>query len=207
MNRQSQLMLWGAAVVGVVAVGVVALFGLRFGPDFPDLYRDGGPAIEGSVAFAAENGEMCVQVLDVATGAQREVYCSQFAWLEGWNDDGNLVVHNEEMYDNVVVIDPATGDITTTTGPNDDVVPANPNALRADARDGHATLIYVGPESSTVLIDVEGPRDYRFYDRGITADQQWAWVVDSEDRVLVVALDGSSGPWLVAEDVREVAWK
>lgn len=207
MSRQSQLMLWGAAVVGVVAVGVIALFGLRFGPDFPDLYKDGGPTIEGSVAFSVEGDDMCVQVLEVATGEQREVYCSDVVWIEGWNSAGNLVVHQEEMYDNVLVIDPVTGDVEPT-GPNDDVAPTDYwSELRANSADGHATLIYVSPESSTILIDVDGPRDYRFYDRGITADEKWAWVVDSEDRLLVVALDGSSGPWLVKSGVHEVAWK
>jgi hypothetical protein len=199
-------MVWGAAVVGVVALVVIVLFGLRFGPDFPDLYQDGGPTIEGSVAFSVDDDDTCVQVLDVATGGQTEIYCSELVWIEGWNKAGDLVVHQAEMFDYVLVIDPVTGAVEPT-GADDDVVPSEVSALRANSAEGHATLTYVGPESSTILIDVDGPRDYRFYDRGITADENWVWVVDSENRLLVVATDGSSGPWLVADGVHEVAWK
>lgn len=206
MNRQSQLMLWAAGVVAVVAGAVIVLFGLRFGPDYPGLYADGGPTIEGTVGFVTDDDDMCAQVLDVATGDERELYCAEHVWIEGWSSTGNLIVHQEDVYSNVLAIDPATGDVIST-GPENDVAPTTSHTLRASSADGHATLVYVGPESSTVLIDVDGPRDYRFYDRGLTADEKWAWVLDSENRLLVVAVDGSGGPWLVRDGVHEVAWK
>jgi len=206
MNRHSQLMLWGAVGIGVAAVAVILLFGLRFGPGFPDLYADGGPTIDGTVAFVTEDDDTCAQVLDVATGEQREIYCSQHVWIGGWDGDGNLVVHEEDVYQNVLTIDPVTGDVVST-GTVGDIPPVGTSSLRAASSGGHATLSYVGAGSSVVLIDAEGPRNYRFLDRGLTAEGKWAWVLDSENRLLVVALDGSSGPWVVKEGIHEVSWK
>jgi len=194
MNRESRLWLLAAGVVAVVVTGVVLVFGVTFAPSFPNLYDDGGPVIEGTVAYVEYDRGECAYVLDLATGDRDEITCAEWLWLAGWDDSGNLI------------IDAEPGRIGA-----EDHAPVEPSELssnlRARSPDGHATLVYDDGTQPRMLIDVEGPRNYGFRAYGVSSDAAWAWVVDSEDRLLVVAIDGSSGPWLVAEGVGDIAWK
>lgn len=205
MNRQSRLWLIAAGIVAVTVTGVVLVFGVTFAPEFPSLYDDGGPSIEGTVAYVDYGRDECVHVLDVATGDSHEVTCAEWLSLAGWDDEGNLIIpsgpHGEP-----VPIDPDSGDVV---GPPDYTMgePFQGDELRARSHEGRATLIYDDDSQSRTLIEVDGPRNYGFWRHGVTPDGGWAWVVDSEDRLLVVSIDGSSGPWLVAEGIGDVAWK
>lgn len=205
MNRQSKIWLAAAGAVAVTATALVLLFGITYAPDFPSLY-DGGPTIEASVAYVDYGRQECVLVLDVATGESQEVFCDEWLWLEGWDHDGNLRVQSEDSRDRVSVIDPQTG-LVTMTG----YLPGEPPPLEAglstSSDGGHATLTYRTAASETTLIDVEGPRSYAFIDYGFAGDGTYAWVCDSEDRLITVALDGSTGPWLVADEIAEPAWR
>jgi hypothetical protein len=211
MPRQSKLWLGAAAAVAVVVVVVVVLFGTSAAPAFPSLYEEGAPTIEGSVAYVEYRQEDCVYLLDVATGESEEILCERGLWLEDWDSDGNLRVHRTgPRFEELVVIDPATGEAVFSREFRADEEPpfessrsAADRNLRSSARDGHATLSY----EEAVLIDVEGSRDYSFWEYGVTEDEAYAWVCDSEERLLVVALDGSGGPWIVAEGINELRWK
>jgi hypothetical protein len=206
VNRQSKFWLVAAGVVAVLLLGAVLIFGIRTVPRLPSLYEAGGPTITGSVAYVDLGRDECVRVLDVATGESHELYCADWLWLEGWDGDGNLRIQPSDVPDRVVVIDPATGAVIASGELAGEPPPLHASSLRATSRDGHATLTYTGSGTEITLIDVDGPRNYGFWDFGITRDEQYAWVCDSEDRLLVVALDGSGGPWLVADHVPEATW-
>ena len=47
MNREAKLWLFGAGGVAVVVLAVVLIFGLSFAPEFPSLYEEDGPTIQG----------------------------------------------------------------------------------------------------------------------------------------------------------------
>lgn len=205
MNRQSKMWLTAAGAVAVTATALVLLFGITFAPDFPSLY-DGGPTIEASVAYVDYGRQDCVLVLDVATGESREVFCDDWLWLEGWDRDGHLRVQSPGDHDRVSVVDPDTGRVVTT-GDLPGEPPPYARGLSTSSDNGRATLTYRTLGLETTLIDVEGPRNYSFLDYGLPGDDTYAWVCDSEDRLLVVALDGSGGPWLVAEEIAEPAWR
>lgn len=211
MTRSSKLWLGAAGIVVVVVVAVVLLFGTTSAPEFPSLYTEGAPTIEGTVAFVEYGPDECVYRFDVATGESEELLCERALWLGGWDSAGNLRVHkSDHRFEELMLVDPATGVVMSTREFTPDEEPPfeqprseADRSLRSSSRDGRATLTY----RDVVLIDVEGSRDYSFWDYGVTEDAAYAWVCDSEDRLLVVALDGSSGPWLVAEGISEPIWR
>lgn len=206
MNRESKLWLAGAGVVAIVVLAVITLFGIRRLPEIASLYSPGAPSVSGSVAYVDSGREQCVNVLDVATGETREVYCADWLWLEGWDPGGNLRVESGGGVDRVLVIDPATGAVVSS-GDIGGTPPEHTESLYAAATDGRATLAYDGPGGEVTLIDIGGPRDYAFWNYGLTADGEYVWVCDSENRLLVAASDGSGGPWLVADDIRDPVWR
>ena len=163
------------------------------------------------VAYVEYGRDDCVYLLDVATGGSEELLCELGLWVDAWDSDGNLRVHRSgRHFEELVLVDPATGAVVSAREfAPDEEPPFDPprseadRSLRSSSRDGHATLSY----GEAVLIDVEGSRDYSLWEYGVTEDEAYAWVCDSEERLLVVALDGSSGPWIVAEGINEVRWK
>ena len=211
MSRDAKLWLSDAGSVVAITVAVVLLFGISSAPKFPSLYAEGAPTIEGAVAWVEWGRDDCVHLLDVATGESEELLCERGLWLEGWDSNGNLRVHRTgPRFEELVLVDPATGAVVSTREfTPDEEPPFDPprseadRSLRSSARDGHATLSY----REAVLIDVEGSRDYSFWEYGVTEDEAYAWVCDSEERLLVVALDGSGGPWIVAEGINELRWR
>lgn len=206
MTRQSRMWLAAATGVAVVVAVVVLIFGYVSPPQFPSLYEAGAPTIEGSVAHVDFGPEECVQLLDVATGESHELYCDNWVWPESWDEDGNLRVHAGNGREHVWVLDPNTG---TVLGTGDLGVGPQPYdaSLRSRSAEGRAKLMYGTAASEVTLIDVAAPGNYSFYLYGITADGEYAWACDSEDRLVVVALDASGGPWLVAEGISEPVWK
>ncbi|MDJ0924481.1 MAG: hypothetical protein QNJ77_07965 [Acidimicrobiia bacterium] len=209
MNRQSMYWLGAAGAVVVIVVAVVLAFGITTAPEFPSLYTEAGPTVEGRLAYVEYGSDDCVHVLDVASGESHEVYCDDWLHLEGWDTDGHLRIHSGNGHDYVSVVNPATQEVVEWGRFIEGDVPPKPypDSLRARSDDGRAILIHDGESGEKTLIDVTGPRDYAFWEYGITTDGNYAWVCDSEDRVLVVALDGSGGPWVVAEGVSQTMWE
>ena len=209
MTGDRRLWLGAAGAVAVVVVAVVLLFGVTTAPTFPSLYEEGAPRIEGALAYVEYGGEDCVHVLDVASGESREVYCNDWVGLDGWDADGNLRVHPGNGREYVSIIDPNTGEVLEWDEfiPFDGPPPREPTTLRVRSHDGRTTLVYDGGDGEATLIDVEGPRNYSFWEFGMSDDGNYAWVCDSEDRILVVALDGSGGPWTVTDGVSQPMWQ
>ncbi len=205
MNEQSKWWFGGAALVAVMVVVAVAVFGIRRLPELPSLYEAGNPTVTGTVAFVDDGREQCVGVLDVATSETRDVFCSEWLWIEGWGDDGNLRVESADG-NRVSVVDPTTGEVLAS---GDFAVEPQElkGELRSESVDGRAILANVASGDRVVLIDLQGPHDYGFWDYGLTNDEQYVWASDSEGRLIVVASDGSAGPWLVADDIRDPVWR
>ena len=215
MTRESRLWLAAAAAVAVVVVAVVLVFGYTRPPAFASLYSDGGPAIAGTVAWVEDGRQGCVQVLDVASGDSHEVYCDDWLWLESWDEDGNLRVHTGNGVEEILVLDPQTGDVLATgrfedgppPGDEGGPPPEESSPLRSRSNEGRVILTHGTGAAAVDLIDIEAPRNYRFFSYGMTPDGDYVWAYDSEDRLLVVAVDGGSEPWLIAEGIQEPLWR
>lgn len=214
MTRESRLWLGGAGGIAVVVAAVVLIFGYNSPPGFPDLREQDGVTVEGTVAYMDYGREDCVRILDVATGGTDELYCESWVWIEGWDADGNLRVNAGNGYEQTWVLDPETGEVLGVGEGRDALPPdeggpppADDERLRSRSTEGRATLLLGSGDDQVTVIDVEAPRNYAFHSYGITADGEYIWVSDSEDRLLLVALDGSRGPWLVAEEIADPYWK
>lgn len=206
MTRDSRLWLWAAGGVAVAVAAVVLIFGYNSPPSFPSLSEQSGMTIEGTVAYMEFGREDCVRLLDVASGSTEDLYCDNWVWIEGWDEDGNLAVHADDGRDQTWVLDPDTGEVldsADSVGPP----PRRDSSLRSRSIEGRVTLTHGVGESAVTLIDVEAPGNYGFHGYGITADGAYAWVSDSEDRLLLVTLDGNAGPWLVAEGISDPHWR
>jgi hypothetical protein len=215
MNLHSRTWLAAAAGVAVVVAVIVLIFGYSSPPQFPSLYEAGAPALEGAVAHQEFGPEDCVWVLDVATGDSQEVFCDSWAWAESWDENGNLRIHAGNGHEQVWVVDPDTGTVLGAEAVEDGPPPEDEGGpppeeelpLRSRSAEGRVTLTYGAGTDAVTLIDIDAPRNYRFHMYGLTGEGDYAWVCDSEDRLLVVSMDGSSGPWLVAEDISDPIWK
>jgi len=206
MKRSQKILLGAAAAVVVTITGIVVTFGIKLPPGYPSLY-DNGPTVAGTVAFISQDGNDCLRVLDVATGEKRTIICSSWIYLEGWNREGNLIIHSEAAEDRGTVIDPSTGQVLGRAASTAAMVSDDSEVLRTTSGDGHATLLLRDDSTDTILIDATGPRNYAFWDAGLVDRGEYAWVRDSDERLLLVATDGSAGPWVVLTDARDVAWR
>ena len=213
MNPQSRIWLGAAAAVTIVVAVVVLLFGYNRPPEFASLYTDDGPAVTGTVAYMEFGREDCIHIFDVTSGESRELYCDNWVWPQGWDENGNLLVHAGNGHEQIWVLDPGSGDILASKDIWDDPhadeggpPPPEDSPLRSRSTDGRVTLTHGFGADSVTLIDVEAPRNYAFTNYGFTSDGDHAWVCDTEDRLLVVASDGQSDPWLVAEGISDPLW-
>lgn len=214
MTRQQSLWLTAAGIAAAVIVFVVLAFGYTRPPSFPSLYDD-GPQIEGLVAHLDYGRQDCVSILDVATGSSEELYCDSWVWAERWDADGNLLIHAGNGHEQIWVVDPETGAVLDGVAIKDGPTPEDEDGpgmheepeLRMRSVDGRLTLTHGSGVDAVTVVDVEAPRNYTFFGYGITNDGSHAWVCDSEDRLLVASLDGTGGPWLVAEGISDPIWR
>ena len=214
MTRQQHLWLAAAGAAAAVIVVVVLAFGYTSPPSFPSLYDD-GPEIEGLVAHLDFGPQDCVSILDVSSGLSEELYCDSWVWAERWDEDGNLLIHAGNGHEQIWVLDPETGAVLDRSaiqdGPpmEDEGGPGvhEESELRMRSIDGRVTLTRGTGEDAVTIIDLEAPRNYTFFMYGLTDDGSYAWICDSEDRLLVTSLDGTGGPWLVAEGISDPIWR
>jgi hypothetical protein len=211
MDGRSNRSLLAAGAVAIVAIGLVVVYGITPLPGAPGLYGDGGPAIEGTVAYTeieterARLGERggCLFLLDLATGDVQKIKCTPSLWLSRWDASGYLVMNANTPAGPEVLVDPFTGEIVRgTPEPRSD-----PEVLYTYRASGRISLVYDDGVEQRVLLDEAAPEEYRFIDTGISGDGLWAWVVDGSDRLLVLPVEGGSGPWLVATNVAYAAWR
>lgn len=200
MTRESRLWLLAAAAVSVVVVVVVLVFGTSFPPSFPAPGENDD--LTGVLAYADSEDPHVVHVLDLESGSSIEYRCAYGYCLHHWDASGLLVVHSEPHGD-LVLVDPASGSVV----PGDPAPRTDRELLTVDPVEGRLVLILGEGSATTVLLDIDVPRDYRLRNSGTSGNEEWAWFIDSEDRLIGLAVDGSSGPWLIAENAQDAAWK
>ena len=211
---------WAAVAAAVVLLGTAAviLWGRVPLPSFPDLAAAPDPAIAGTVAYLQpELNRGCIRLVPASGGESTELTC-RFDGVEAlfWTPDANLLVLTAwEDGLGATVVDPESG-ATLQRVPL--AVGDKPSELNQDlyTRDGQrlvvvdegrgrpALMVRTGDTSST-LLTVEGPADYRFEAAQWSPDGNWVLLTDNHGRLLVLGDGGTPGPRVLV-DVGEPSW-
>jgi len=213
-----------AAIALVVLVaGFILLVGYVPPPSFPDV-SEAAPAPPGTVVFQRwEDQQTCIYTIPAAGGRQDRVACDpEFGQPLGWTADGHIAVltYGPEAA-RVKVLHPTTGEVVATgaaVGAEQAMYEAHEargrfggKQLEATAYRGSAGIATrsegdaVG-DSLEEILRVEAPRTYGMWDLQWSPDGRWILVVDSENRIIVAAADGSRGPFLVVKEANSPAW-
>lgn len=210
-----------AAAVGITIVVVVVTVGLIPLPDIPSLAEQPDPPVPARIAFLqGGDGREEPRCLWIVDGSDtREVTCLDgYAQVVGWTDDGRVeVTRLDRGPATVLEVDPTSGEIVQRRR-RDDEAPMPPwpspreradgTLLETAGSDGHVALV-AAPRTgrSRVLLALDGPRDYRLDNPTWSPDGEWAAVVDSAGRLIVLRVTGDPQPRIVADDVTGYAWQ
>lgn len=210
-----------AIVAAAIAFAVIAIYVIIAhtpAPDFQSI-RGSGVAVPGRVAFMRWDDGNCLMAIAATGDGEREVTCEIDGGTVTWTSDGNLAMlaYGRESGE-VVVIDPETGatlfrreaaglESRLYSGREARIRRADGARVETVEEDGFDIVrIRQTGENPRDLIRVTGPGSYSFWDVQWSPDGAWVLAVDSLNRMIVVAADGSVGPYLLADDVNEPAW-
>lgn len=195
--RRRMLALLAAAVLLVGTLGVVLATGVVHPPGEERLADRPLPAVDGMVAaLRGPEGDRCVDVIEPATGARRELACGLDA--DRLAATGDALVASE-WGGGAVRVDLATGRVAPTDHHDGDD--------RCDEADVHADdgRLEGRDDDGAIVLDVPAPRHYRVSETCASPDGGAATVVDGEDRLLVVDLE--HGAFRTAgDDVSTAVW-
>lgn len=214
----------GAVAVAVGVVAVILLFGLREPPSYPVLSASStDDRLAGRIAYIREDDQRsCVVVVDLPDGARHDVACSDGGeWYGGgevsWDDEGRLrLVRYEPTGPMLVTVDPETGRELDRepVGGEGKPYPEGPGTIRPGdeaeltwrSDDGSVRLLLREGDEERTLLSARGPRDYSLWDAGWSPDGRWAFVADSEQRLLLVAVTSPARTLLLTDDGHSPAW-
>lgn len=218
-SRKAVISAIAAVVVVGLVVGLVLVFAFIPLPEYGSLADEPDSSIPGTVAFARwDDGDLCVWTIPAGGGDEREVLCDNnigFGEISpGWTPDGMLVVEqfgpSKEVFR---IIDPETGETIDRisfeqTGAFDGpvgrefVVTQDGLSVYVDGDRDSAQLLLESPSGSErVVLEVEGPADYRFDWARLSPDGEWILTQDSEGRLIIVAVEGDPNARILVDDV------
>jgi hypothetical protein len=203
-HDRSVPLLIGAGMLVILVVGAVLLFAVDRPPALRSLAEEPDPAPTSSIAYITDQVDgTCVRLArsDATTVGP---WCDRMGGeLVGWDEEG-LLLRRWDSVETVHVLDPATGEIVGRTR---DRAWREPDAIPvvwSEHRDGE--LIVRLDEDDTELWRVESGDRYEIRASARSADEAWVAMVDSADRLLVVAADGSAAPRVWTTDVASWQW-
>lgn len=210
-----------AAVIAVVFALAVAFTPFENPPSFPSLRTSPDPAVTGTVAFVRTGHDKVCIVLATASGAgERTLRCDD-AFANGevsWNAAGHVVATAYgPSGGRATEIDPATGTVVSTTTAGAPGKPSFGGIRRAS--DG-AELVLAETKRGTwrvavdpisgdtrTVLTIDGPEDYMLMQGAWSPDGRHVVIHDSEDRLIVVAIEQTSpSPRVLATDAGAPAW-
>lgn len=211
-SGRSTALLVAAALLVVVVVGAVIAFGVERPPPVAPLSDDAPFVPTASLAWSEWNdGEQCLRVGE-PDGEIRELRCDERGQdLVGWNDDGILLRAWSDGEEQLVAIDPTTGERTSTDARAGDV--HEPGARPWTERDdGQLVVTLDGPSvtgddpaTGDEVWRVDAPASYEVLQSVVSPDGRQVALTDSADRLLVVPADGSHAPRHWSDDVEGYA--
>lgn len=222
-ERRPFLAAGGAVLIVAAAVAaIVILGGVRY-PAFSTVAEQPEPAVVGRIAFARWDGnEQCVVVVEQGR-EPRELTCENHGGFGalGWTADGRLSVERwAGSGEEELVLDPETGDVMDRRllPPDDGAEPAGVGNSPAWERDDGSRLVTGGTDreawvelvrsdgEASRLLQVEGPRHYRFDDATFSPDGEWVLITDSEERLLIAPTGGGPTRLLTQDGGTEPVW-
>lgn len=200
---RSKPALVGAALLLVVVVALVLVFGIARPPALPSLADVPDPAPPAAVAwttFDRDDGP-CLYVArpDGTTGS---LDCNLDGEVWAWDDDG-IAVFTYRAHDEIEIIDPATGAVVERreVGDGERPGPSRAGTVSSQHRDG--TLVVTRDDTREVIWEIDAPEGYRVGQGAVSPDGDWVAMFDSAERLLLVPADGSADPRVWAEDTTE----
>jgi hypothetical protein len=196
---RSMPLLVAAAILVLLIVGAVLLFGVERPPALESLADVPDPAPSASVAWTAWSGEeMCVSVAR-PSGEVAQLLCDRNGGeLVGWPEPRALELHTWD--DDVTrTIDVGTGEVLDRSSGSVEWERIGESTVRTQHRGGRLT-VRLEPDD-TVLWRTEAPERYDVHGSARSADGDWVAMVDGAGRLLVVAADGSAPPRVWAREV------
>lgn len=199
-GQRSPVLLVAAALLVVVTVALVLVFGVLRPPTLASLAEDPSAGPSAAVAWMAwDGGEGCV-TLARPSGVVDTRWCSPAGGEVIALDGDEVVVRTWETGERLRTIDLAdgqpTGWIPARPDPAGDPVP---DAVLVERTDGLLTVRAVDTER--VVWQVEAHDDYTIDSSALSPDGGWILLVDAAGRLLVVPSDGVAPPRVWAEDV------
>ncbi len=197
-----------AAVVVVLTVGAVVLWGVERPPELPPLESGGEVAPEAGVAWTdGDDRGTCVHVAR-PDGSSSELTCELRGRVVGWDDRGVLVQEFVTDGTDLVIVDPDTGDRETEEldepmqrGSGDEVVGRHlddDDVLRIEDR----------RSSDVQVADIPARPSYDLRWGEYAPDGHGVAAIDSADRLLFIPVDdqghGADAPRVWVEDVEAV---
>ncbi|MGH3441511.1 MAG: hypothetical protein ACRDUY_05600 [Nitriliruptorales bacterium] len=228
-HRRTSTALAGAGVIVVLVVALVAAFGVRRLPEFPDVADAPQLDVPGTIAYVTlEDGENCAATTSASGAGERTTFCPRDIdgpqWINqlAWTPDGNLIVLGHGRFGEVaVVVDPESGrqldriEFSEADRPQP-LSRFGDRRTREDgaelavssSREGVATLSVRSPDGDIrEIVAVDGPRDYTFRDASWSPDGEWILIADGDGRLLVVSEDGDPGPRLLLDGAQNYGFE
>jgi hypothetical protein len=201
-RTRNLVLLVAAGVLATVVVVLVLVFGVVRPPALTSLVDEPMPAPSAAVAWSAyeqDDGD-CLHVARPDREVVRLACEVTGGMLVAWDDDG-IVMTSWGQHDELVWIDPVSGDEVRRDRVADggDLDPHTQEVVTSRRRDG--VLAVTRQDTGDVLWAVEAPDTYRVDSGTVSPDGDWIALVDSASRLLVVPGDGSTAPRVWAEEV------
>jgi outer membrane protein assembly factor BamB len=200
--ERSKAALLAAAVLLVVVIGLVLVFGIARPPALPSLAEQPDPAPPAAVAWTSYDTEdgPCLQIA-TSDGGTEKLDCNLEGEVWAW-DDAGIVVYTYGPRDHLEVIDPATGELVERREARGEGAAGPPDGgVRSRTTDGILTV--TRDDTRDVLWEVDAPEGYRVSSGAVSPDGAWVAMFDSAERLLLVPADGSSDPRVWAEGTTE----
>lgn len=196
-------LLVAAAVLVVVAVGLVLAFGIKRPPALEPLTAGPDTPTEQLVRFVYESDDTCLVAYSVA-GGPRELTCElDGGEILGWRDGRIGLRAWSNVGEEWVVVDATSGAVLSrrllTSEDIKRFVSTASSVVRVDHTDGVMTITLAS--SGAVLWRVEAPTNYRIEVSATTGDGRWVAMIDTARRLLLVPADGSAAPRVWLDDL------
>ncbi|GBD86072.1 hypothetical protein BMS3Abin02_02497 [bacterium BMS3Abin02] len=223
MKRGTLAVVLSVLVLAAV-LAVVLVFGVVPFPEYPSLAEQPDPSIPGTVAFIRGDDPPCLEVVPAGGGVSRELRCGRDIGGKGlaWTSDGLIVTFDFSAYPpQYALIDPASAQVVERIdagqGGPEPLFAESGTSRRADgtvliadrSADGATLMIREPNKEPRLLLEVNGPRNYRFNTVTWSPDGNWVMVIDSESHLLIVHALGDPQPRILADGLQpwmSAAW-
>lgn len=200
-SDRSVVALIGAAILVIVVIAVVLLFGIARPPELASLIVQPEPQPPARVAWTSfEDGEDCLHVAHPDGTIERLRCVADGLEIWAWPEAGVELRTFGPAGPQRLLVDPGSGEVVERGDVDDTAQRPQPRVEGIRSRFDHGTLIVTREGTDQVVWEVDAPEAYRVQQGTSSPDGDWIAMVDSADRLLVVPADGSHEPRVWVEE-------